>query len=269
MQDTRDHLGFPTGNALTRRALLQTLVAAAAPLALGARLHAAQAPATGADIGPLSPSVLPPGVRSRFVDGVNGLRMHVLEAGYDTPGRPALLLVHGYPELAYSWRKVMGPLAAAGYHVFVPDVRGYGRTSPTPVNYTDDLRPFGTVNQIKDMLALVSAMGYRSVAAVIGHDQGSPLAGWCALARPDVFSAGRDDERAVRRSTDPAVQHGEHARALPRRHPPHRLTRSTTTSRSFHLRASTISATTRRARRTRTCGIRHRGSRRSCAPTTT
>ena len=49
----------------------------------------------------------------------------------------------------------MGPLAAAGYHVFAPDMRGYGRTSPTPVNYDDDLRPYGTVNRLKDMLALV------------------------------------------------------------------------------------------------------------------
>lgn len=190
MQNPRhDRACGPQGGvAFTRRSVLQGLLAAAAPLALGARVQAgqaAQAPNTG--IGPLDAAVLPPGIRSRFVDGVNGLRMHVLEAGYETPGRPALLLVHGYPELAYSWRKIMGPLAAAGYHVFAPDVRGYGRTSPAPVDYADDLRPFGTVNRIKDMLALVSAMGYRSVAAVIGHDQGSPLAGWCALARPDVF----------------------------------------------------------------------------------
>lgn len=180
--------GPQTGVVVTRRSVLRGLLAAAAPLALGARVHAGQAvQAPNIGIGPLDAAVLPPGIRSRFVDGVNGLRMHVLEAGHETPGRPALLLVHGYPELAYSWRKVMGPLAAAGYHVFAPDVRGYGRTSPAPVNYTDDLRPFGTVNRIKDMLALVPAMGYRSVAAVIGHDQGSPLAGWCALARPDVF----------------------------------------------------------------------------------
>jgi pimeloyl-ACP methyl ester carboxylesterase len=66
-------------------------------------------------------------------------------------------------------------------------VRGYGRTSGANVAYTDDLRPFGSLNKIRDMLSLVFAMGYRSVAAVIGHDQGSPLAGWCALARPDVF----------------------------------------------------------------------------------
>jgi len=158
----------------------------ARPLAMADRAPGSQASPSG-PIGPLGPSVLPPGIRSRFVDGVNGLRMHVLEAGYETPGRPGILLIHGFPELAYSWRKIMGPLAAAGYHVFAPDMRGYGRTSPTPVNYEDDLRPYGTVNRIKDMLALVSAMGHRSLAAVFGHDMGSPLAGWCALARPDIF----------------------------------------------------------------------------------
>jgi pimeloyl-ACP methyl ester carboxylesterase len=173
---------------LTRRHLLQGFAAALVPAALGSRVgHAAQNATTA--IGPLGASALPPGIRSRFVDDVNGLRMHVLEAGFEPPGRPALLLLHGYPELAYSWRHVMGPLASAGYHVFAPDVRGYGRTTPAPVAYTDDLRPFGSLNKIKDMLALVSRMGYRSVAAVIGHDQGSPLAGWCACARPDVFKA--------------------------------------------------------------------------------
>ena len=134
-----------------------------------------------------SPSVLPPGIRSRFVDNINGLRMHVLEAGFEGANRPGVVLLHGFPELAYSWRKVMRPIAAAGFHVFAPDVRGYGRTSGTDVRYDDDLAPFRTLNQVRDILGLVSAFGHRSVAAVIGHDQGSPLAGWCALVRPDVF----------------------------------------------------------------------------------
>jgi pimeloyl-ACP methyl ester carboxylesterase len=81
----------------------------------------------------------------------------------------------------------MLPIAAAGYHVFAPDVRGYGRTSGTDVRYDDDLAPFRTLNQVRDVLGLVSALGHRSVAAVIGHDQGSPLAGWCAVVRPDIF----------------------------------------------------------------------------------
>jgi hypothetical protein len=48
---------------------------------------------------------LPPGVRSRMVNNVNGLAIHMLEAGFETNGRPLILLVHGFPELAYSWRK--------------------------------------------------------------------------------------------------------------------------------------------------------------------
>ena len=140
-------------------------------------------------ITPLSPSVLPSGVRSRFIQDVNGITFHVLEAGFESPGRQLVLLLHGFPELAYSWRKVMAPLAAAGYHVIAPDVRGYGRSGGTEVKHSDDMRPFGTLNKISDMLALVSALGYQSVAGVFGHDQGSPLAGWCALTRPDVFKS--------------------------------------------------------------------------------
>jgi pimeloyl-ACP methyl ester carboxylesterase len=78
---------------------------------------------------------LPPGIRSRFVENINGLRMHVLEAGFETKGRPCLLLLHGFPELAFSWRKVMGPLADAGYHVIAPDQRGYGRTTGWNASY--------------------------------------------------------------------------------------------------------------------------------------
>jgi pimeloyl-ACP methyl ester carboxylesterase len=130
---------------------------------------------------------LPAGIRSRFVDNVNGLRMHVLEAGFETPGRPCLLLLHGFPELAYSWRKVMLPLAAAGYHVVAPDQRGYGRTTGWDSDYDGDLRSFRKLNLVRDALALVSALGYEWVEAVIGHDFGSTVAGWAALVRPDVF----------------------------------------------------------------------------------
>jgi pimeloyl-ACP methyl ester carboxylesterase len=73
---------------------------------------------------------LPAGVRPRFVEGVNGLTMHVLEAGFESKDRPCVLLLHGFPELAFSWRKVMPALAQAGYHVIAPDQRGYGRTTP-------------------------------------------------------------------------------------------------------------------------------------------
>ncbi len=173
---------------LTRRQLIGSVGAALASAAVTTNARAGQAPPpANADAVPYSPAVLPRGIRSRFVNNINGLRMHVLEAGYEPGNRPAVLLIHGFPELAYSWRKVMPALAAAGFHVIAPDVRGYGRTGGTDVGYDDDLAPFRTLNQVRDMLGLVFAFGYRSVAAVAGHDQGSPLAGWCAVARPDVF----------------------------------------------------------------------------------
>ncbi len=130
---------------------------------------------------------LPPSIRSRYVDGINGLTMHVLEAGFETKGRPCLLLLHGFPELAYSWRKVMPALAEAGYHVIAPDQRGYGRTTGWDASYDGDLASFRLPNLVRDALGLVSAFGYRSVDAVIGHDFGSSVAAWCALIRPDVF----------------------------------------------------------------------------------
>ncbi|PWS37953.1 alpha/beta hydrolase [Falsiroseomonas bella] len=129
---------------------------------------------------------LPQGIRSRIVAGVNGLAMHVLEAG--EAGRPALLLLHGFPELAYSWRKVMPALAAAGFHVIAPDQRGYGRTTGWSADYDADTAPFRMPNLVRDQLALLHALGIARVQAVIGHDFGSPVAACCALIRPDIFA---------------------------------------------------------------------------------
>src|SRR5438874_11398988 len=138
-------------------------------------------------IEPLSTPTLPRGIRARFVDNINGLRMHVLEAGFEEQGRPCLLLLHGFPELAYSWRKVMLPLAAAGYHVVAPDQRGYGRTLGWDSSYDADPDPFRFLNMTRDAMGLVFALGYRNVAMVVGHDAGAPVASWSTLIRPDIF----------------------------------------------------------------------------------
>ena len=132
-------------------------------------------------------STLPQGIRSRTVANNNGLTVHLLEAGFETPGRPCVLLLHGFPELAYSWRKVMLPLASAGYHVIAPDQRGYGRTTGWDPSYDADPDPFRTLNMVRDATGLVFALGYQSVKAVVGHDAGSPVASWSSLIRPDVF----------------------------------------------------------------------------------
>jgi pimeloyl-ACP methyl ester carboxylesterase len=143
------------------------------------------------ELSPMEGPLLPAGLRSRFVPGINGLRVHILEAGFEVPERPCVLLLHGFPELAYSWRRVMPALADAGYHVVAPDLRGYGRTVGWQARYDceADLRSFRLLNAVRDQLGLVHALGCRTVAAVVGHDFGAPVAAWCALVRPDIFSS--------------------------------------------------------------------------------
>jgi pimeloyl-ACP methyl ester carboxylesterase len=139
------------------------------------------------DATPLEPALPPSGVRARIIGGINGLSVHVLEAG--GPERPLVLLLHGFPELAYSWRRVLPALADAGFHVVAPDQRGYGRTTGWDASYDGDVDSFRLLNLVRDVLALVAALGHRTVAAVVGHDFGSPVAACCALIRPDVFRA--------------------------------------------------------------------------------
>lgn len=138
----------------------------------------------------LPPLPLPAGVRSRWVDTPHGLHMHLLEAGHeDASNKPCVVLLHGFPELAYSWRHQLTALAAAGFHVVAPDQRGYGRTSGSDDRYEGDWRASGMLHLVDDVLDLVQALGRTQVHAVIGHDFGSPVAAWCALTRPDVFRA--------------------------------------------------------------------------------
>lgn len=133
--------------------------------------------------------LLPAGIRSRMVDNSNGLAVQILEAGFEDPGRPCVLLLHGFPELAFSWRKIMLPLAAAGFHVVAPDQRGYGGTTGWEAGFDCDLGKFRMLNLVRDAIGLLSALDRRSVAAVIGHDFGSPVAAFCALLRPDIFQS--------------------------------------------------------------------------------
>lgn len=136
---------------------------------------------------PIPEGLLPAGIRSRIVPNINGLDVHIFEAGFETADRELILLLHGFPELAISWRNIMVPLAEAGYHVVAPDMRGYGRTTGWDAAFDTDLSAFWTLNYVRDALGLVFALGYDSVASVVGHDAGSPVAAYCALVRPDVF----------------------------------------------------------------------------------
>jgi pimeloyl-ACP methyl ester carboxylesterase len=99
--------------------------------------------------------------------GVNGIELDVVEAG--DPGGPAVVLAHGFPESSHSWRHQIGPLADAGYHVLVPDQRGYGRSSAPP-----DVAAYGVEHLAGDLLGLLDATGHDD-AVFVGHDWGALL----------------------------------------------------------------------------------------------
>ena len=173
--------------SVSRRGFLVTASAAMGGMTLAPGVAPGQGRIDIASLPPYGNSTLPAGIRSRRIANVNGLTVHILEAGYETSGRPAVLLLHGFPELAYSWRKVMLPLASAGYHVIAPDQRGYGRTTGWDSSYDADPDPFRILNMVRDATGLLYALGYRSAAMVVGHDAGAPVAAWAALIRPDIF----------------------------------------------------------------------------------
>ncbi|OQE19602.1 hypothetical protein PENSTE_c015G09604 [Penicillium steckii] len=132
---------------------------------------------------------LPEGISSRFITTTD-FTFHILESGA-TPDhdRPLVILLHGFPEIAYSWRRVLPKLAAAGFHAVAPDQRGFGRTTGWDIRqYEDvDLNTFTLTTLARDIVMLVHALGYRSVQCVAGHDCGAMTASTCALVRPDFF----------------------------------------------------------------------------------
>ena len=137
---------------------------------------------------PLPPLPLQTGLNQRLVvSSASDLSFHIIEAG--SKGRPLILLVHGFPEIAYSWRKIMPSLAEAGFYTAAVDQRGYGRTTGWDTRGFNavDLDTFSTTNQIRDVIVLVHALGYDKVRCIVGHDFGAVTASLCALSRPDLF----------------------------------------------------------------------------------
>ncbi|MFK0118715.1 alpha/beta hydrolase [Streptomyces sp. NPDC090994] len=114
----------------------------------------------------------------RLVPGPAG-RVHLVEQGTG----PLVLLVHGFPESWYSWRRQLPALAAAGYRAVALDVRGYGRSSRPA-----DPAAYRILDLVADNVAVVEALGERE-AVVVGHDWGATIAATSALLRPDVFRA--------------------------------------------------------------------------------
>jgi pimeloyl-ACP methyl ester carboxylesterase len=111
----------------------------------------------------------------------NGVTLRVAEAG--PKDGPLILLVHGWPESWYSWRHQISVLAAAGYRVVAPDMRGYGGSDrPDAVEAYD-------IHQLSgDLVGLLDAMG-RKTAIIAGHDWGAAVAWNSVLLHPDRFTA--------------------------------------------------------------------------------
>jgi pimeloyl-ACP methyl ester carboxylesterase len=112
---------------------------------------------------------------------VNGVTLRVHHAG--DPANPTVMLCHGFPELGYSWRHQMEPLAAAGYHVLAPDQRGYGR-STAPV----EISAYGIGNLTDDLLGLLDHFG-KDDAVFVGHDWGGLIVWDMARLHPERVRA--------------------------------------------------------------------------------
>jgi pimeloyl-ACP methyl ester carboxylesterase len=119
-----------------------------------------------------------PGTTTRFIE-INGVRLEVTEAGTG----PLVVLLHGFPELAYSWRHQIPALAGAGFHVVAPNQRGYGRSSRPP-----EIEDYAVENLAGDVEGIIAAVGHES-AVVIGHDWGAPVAWHTALRHPESVRA--------------------------------------------------------------------------------
>ncbi|KAI1178899.1 Alpha/Beta hydrolase protein [Nemania sp. FL0916] len=139
----------------------------------------------------LPPIKLPAGITEDFIDCRDscGLVWHILKAG--DKGKPLVLFCHGYPELAYSWRKIIPHIAKAGYYCVAMDQRGYGRTtlrSGAP-SAESELGDYAFTNLVRDLVCLVYGLGYTEAFSIVGHDFGGVSSAMAALMRPDIFKS--------------------------------------------------------------------------------
>ncbi|MCW2664535.1 MAG: epoxide hydrolase [Mycobacterium sp.] len=109
------------------------------------------------------------------------MQLRVTEAG--DRGAPVVILAHGFPELAYSWRHQIPALADAGYHVLAPDQRGYGGSSRP-----DAIEAYNIHELTADLVGLLDDVGAQR-AVWVGHDWGAPVVWHAPLLHPDRVAA--------------------------------------------------------------------------------
>ena len=107
----------------------------------------------------------------------NGIRLNVVQAGPEDG--PLLILLHGFPEFSYGWRKQIPFLAGAGYRVWAPDQRGYN-ISDKP----EGIAAYTLDKLAADVVGLIDASGEERVF-LVGHDWGAAVAWWVAAVYPE------------------------------------------------------------------------------------
>src|SRR3954465_9079331 len=120
----------------------------------------------------------PPGARRRQI-AANGIALSVLEQG----AGPAVVLCHGFPELAWCWRHQLPALARAGFRALAPDMRGYGASSAP-----DDVEAYDILTVGEDLIGLLDAEGLQD-AVFVGHDWGAAVVWQLALTHPERVRA--------------------------------------------------------------------------------
>jgi epoxide hydrolase 4 len=134
-------------------------------------------------------------VNFSFIE-TNGLRLHTVQAGPEDG--PLVILLHGFPEFWYGWRGQIGPLAAAGFRVLAPDLRGYNLSEKPR-----ELQAYRLNHVVADVLGLIQASG-REKASLVGHDWGGAVAWGLAALHP-----GRLERLAVLNIPYPAGLAGQ------------------------------------------------------------
>jgi pimeloyl-ACP methyl ester carboxylesterase len=124
----------------------------------------------------MTATVANPGAVSHRRADVNGVRLHIVEAG----SGPPVLLLHGFPEFWYSWRHQLPALAVAGYRAVAPDLRGYNESDKPP-----GVASYRSARLVEDVAALIEELG-AGPAAVVGHDWGGVVAWLLAMRRPEL-----------------------------------------------------------------------------------
>lgn len=122
--------------------------------------------------------ITPAGFPESTMIPVNGIELEVFEAGREHRGRP-IVLCHGWPEHAFSWRHQLPALVDAGYHVIVPNQRGYGNSSRPA-----DVTAYDVEHLTGDLVALLDHYGYDH-ATFVGHDWGAMVVWWLTLLHPE------------------------------------------------------------------------------------